>query len=88
MGNEKFPVLHQVTVEFIGNRRPLVYDFGTEDEAQQCLETLKQNPDAWHVFHSVQRSYRGKRFIQVSLYRSDETKQWQCSYGDMRYARE
>lgn len=80
MNASRFPILHRVTVEFIGSRSPLVYDLSSSAEAQRCIETLKRNPEAWHVFHTVQRHYRGKHFVQVSLYRSHESKQWECRF--------
>jgi hypothetical protein len=77
----KFPVLHQVTVEFMGNRPPLVYDLNSFDEAQRCIETLKRNPEAWHIFHSVQKHHRGKLFVELSLYRSHESRRWECRFA-------
>ena len=76
MTTESSPVLHRVTVEFVQKRTPTVYDFGSAEDAERCIETEKQNPEAWHIFHAVQKAPGDRSFILSSLYRSHETKEW------------
>jgi hypothetical protein len=68
--------VHRVTVEFIVKRAPVIREFESEQEARRCVETAKRDPDAWHIFHSFQKTPRGQQRIEMSLYRSHETRDW------------
>ncbi len=77
MTSERSGILHRVTVEFISNRPPAVYDLDSAEEAHRCVETAKQDSEAWHVFYATHKGPRAtQHLIQLSLYRSYETREW------------
>ncbi len=73
---ESSPVIHRVTVEFLTHGSPVVHDFDDAGDAQRCIETAKQDREAWHIFHSIRQAPVARSVIALSLYRSHDTGEW------------